>query len=64
MGDNPDKMDYEVGNSLGAKVADAGWRKRLGLEYEDQYLPVFNGDTVRLPKKLEMEITLKKRKGC
>lgn len=56
MGDNPDQMDYEVGNSLGAKVADAGWRKRLGLEYENQYLPVFNGDTVRLPKKLEMEI--------
>lgn len=51
-----DEMEYKIGDSLGEKVADAGWRKYLGLSYDKQLLPVFNGDTVRLPKQLELEI--------
>ena len=51
-----EETEYEVENTLGNKVADAAWRKRLGLSYDDKYLPIFNGDTVRLPKQLEREI--------
>lgn len=51
-----DEMEYAIGNSLGEQVADAAWRKRLGLSYDDKLLPVFSGDTVRLPKQIENEI--------
>lgn len=53
---DPNEMEYSVGTQLGDSVADAAWRKRLGLSYDDKFLPVFNGDTVRLPKQLELEI--------
>ena len=64
--DDQDNMDYSVGTQIGDSVADAAWRKRLGLSYDSKFLPKFNGDTVRLPKQLEMEIptdtnVLKKR---
>ena len=51
-----DEMEYKVGNTLGEKVADAAWKKRLGLQYDKSLLPTFNGDTIRLPRQLEMEI--------
>ena len=51
-----DIPEYKVGNSLGEKVADAAWRKRLNIPYDTTYLPIWNGDTVRLPYELEMEI--------
>lgn len=54
--DNQDNMEYSVGTQIGDSVADAAWRKRLGLSYDSKFLPKFNGDTVRLPKQLEMEI--------
>lgn len=54
--DKQDEMQYEVGTTLGEKVADAGWRKYLGLSYDEKLLPIFNEDTVRLPKQLELEI--------
>lgn len=49
---NPDKMGYEVTDS----VADAAWRKRLGLSYDDKFLIENEDGTYRLPKELEMEI--------
>lgn len=49
---NPDKMDYAVTDS----VADAGWRKRLGLSYDSKFLPSNKDKSVRLPKKVEAEI--------
>lgn len=59
---NPDTKDWkpEVGNisKLGADVADAAWRKRLGYSYDEKLLPVWNGDTVSLPKELEREIPI------
>lgn len=48
--------DYIVGNSIGEKVADAAWAKRLNMPYDENLLPVWNGDTVRLPYELEQEI--------
>lgn len=51
-----DNMEYSVGTQLGDSVADAAWRKRLGLSYDSKFLPAFNGDTVRLPRQLEAEI--------
>lgn len=54
--DDQDNMEYSVGTQIGDSVADAAWRKRLGLSYDSKFLPKFNGDTVRLPKQLEMEI--------
>lgn len=43
---------YEVEDS----VADAAWRKRLGLEYDPKFLPANEDGSVRLPKQLEKEI--------
>ena len=54
--DDQDNMEYSVGTQVGDSVADAAWRKRLGLSYDNKFLPSFNGDTVRLPKQLELEI--------
>lgn len=48
--------DWKTGNTIGERVADAAWRKRLGIPYDTTYLPTWNGDTIRLPKELEMEI--------
>ena len=48
--------DYIVGNSIGEKVADAAWAKRLNMPYDENLLPIWNGDTVRLPYELEQEI--------
>lgn len=50
------RRDYELDSTLSDSVSDAAWRKRLGLEYNQKFLPVWNGDTVRLPKQLELEI--------
>lgn len=49
---DPDEMEYTVTDS----VADAGWRKRLGLSYDDKFLPSNNDGSVRLPKYVEDEI--------
>lgn len=59
---NPDDMWYEVTDS----VADAAWRKRLGLSYDDKFLIENKNGSFRLPKDIEMEIptdttTLKRR---
>lgn len=37
-------------------VADATWRKRLGLSYDEKYLPSNEDGSVRLPKDRELEI--------
>lgn len=49
---NPDEMDYIVTDS----VADAGWRKRLGLSYDSKFLPSNEDGSVRLPSDIEAEI--------
>ena len=49
---NPDDMWYEVTDS----VADAAWRKRLGLSYDDEFLIENKNGSFRLPKNVEMEI--------
>ena len=49
---NPDDMWYEVTDS----VADAAWRKRLGLSYDDKFLIENKNGSFRLPKNVEMEI--------
>ena len=49
---NPDSMNYTVTDS----VADAAWRKRLGLSYNDKFLIPNKDGSVRLPKNVEMEI--------
>ena len=49
---NPDEMDYIVTDS----VADAGWRKRLGLYYDSKFLPSNEDGSVRLPSYIEAEI--------
>lgn len=49
---NPDDMWYEVTDS----VADAAWRKRLGLSYDDKFLIENDNGSFRLPKNVEMEI--------
>lgn len=49
---NPDEMNYTVTDS----VADAGWRKRLGLSYNSKFLPNNKDGSVRLPKYVEDEI--------
>lgn len=51
-----DSLEYKIGSTITDKVADAAWRKRLGLSYDDKLLPKFNGDTVRVHKQIEMEI--------
>ena len=53
-GDNT--RDYDLEPELADSVSDAAFRKRLGLPYDKKFLPVWNGDTVRLPKPLEAEI--------
>lgn len=37
-------------------VADATWRKRLGLSYDEKYLPSNEDGSVRLPRDRELEI--------
>lgn len=49
---NPDDMWYEVTDS----VADAAWRKRLGLSYDNKFLIENENGSFRLPKDVEMEI--------
>lgn len=49
---NPDSMNYAVTDS----VADAAWRKRLGLSYDDKFLIPNKDGSVRLPKNVELEI--------
>ena len=49
---NPDSMNYTVTDS----VADAAWRKRLGLSYSDKFLIPNKDGSVRLPRNVEMEI--------
>ena len=49
---NPNDMVYWVEDS----VSDAGWRKRLGLSYDDKFLIPNEDGSVRLPKDREMEI--------
>ena len=49
---NPDNMNYNVIDS----VADAAWRKRLGLSYDNKFLIPNKDGSVRLPKNVEMEI--------
>lgn len=64
LSSNPDRMSYRIGNSLADSVADAAWKKYLGLEYDEKFLPKgeyddkteYGENTVRLPKELEMEI--------
>ena len=51
-----DTKEYNVGNTLGARVAEAAWAKRLSMPYDENLLPVWNGDTVRLPHEIEQEI--------
>ena len=51
-----DIKDYTVGNTLGEKVAEAAWAKRLNMPYDETLLPIWNGDTVRLPYEIEQEI--------
>ena len=51
-----DIKDYTVGNTLGEKVAEAAWAKRLNMPYDETLLHVWNGDTVRLPYEIEQEI--------
>ena len=52
------ERDYKVGDTQGEKTAIAAWAKRLGIPYDEQDLPVYNGDTVRLPYSLEQEIPI------
>lgn len=47
-----DQQTYEVEDS----VADAAWRKRLGLGYDSKFLPENGDGSVRLPKHIEAEI--------
>lgn len=49
---NPDTMNYSVTDS----IADAAWRKRLGLSYDNKHLIDNKDGSVRLPKHLEREI--------
>lgn len=42
--------------NLADSVSDAAWRKRLKIPYNQDLLPTFNGDTVRLPPRLEAAI--------
>ena len=49
---NPDDMWYEVTDS----VADAAWRKRLGLSYDDKFLIENKDGSYRLPRNVEREI--------
>lgn len=49
---NPNNMWYEVTDS----VADAAWRKRLGLSYDDKFLIENKDGSYRLPKNIEREI--------
>lgn len=49
---NPDSMNYTVTDS----VADAAWRKRLGLSYNDKFLVPNKDGSVRLPRNIEIEI--------
>lgn len=50
------ERDYKVGDTQGEKTAMAAWAKRLGIPYDEQDLPVYNGDTVTLPNSLVQEI--------
>lgn len=58
------KQSYTVAPTLQDSVAQAAWRKYLGLNYDPKFLPKgvpddrggFGDNTVRLPAKLEAEI--------
>lgn len=47
-----EKTSYEINDN----TADAAWRKRLGLSYDEKDLPSNTDGSVRLPKNLELEI--------
>lgn len=49
---NGENKTYEVTDS----VADAAWRKRLGLPYDTKFLPENEDGSVRLPANIESEI--------
>lgn len=51
-----DVPEYKIGNTLGERVAQAAWAKRLDMPYDETMLPTWNGDTVSIPKELEKEI--------
>lgn len=54
-------VDVIKGNRTGKikePVADAAWRKRLGLKYDKKYLPSINDSTVTLPDKYINEILI------
>lgn len=53
-----DVPEYKIGNTLGEQVAQAAWAKRLNMPYDEALLPVWNGDTVRLPADIEREIPI------
>lgn len=61
---DPTQQSYKVYPTLGDSVAQAAWKKYLGLNYDSQYLPEgvpddrggFGANTVRLPARLESEI--------
>ena len=51
---NGENQTYQVTDS----VADAAWRKRLGLEYDSKFLPENEDGSVRLPENIEKEIPI------
>lgn len=61
---DPTQQSYKVYPTLGDSVAQAAWKKYLGLEYDPKFLPQgvpdtrggFGNNTVRLPARLEAEI--------
>lgn len=61
---DPTQQSYKVYPTLGDSVAQAAWKKYLGLNYDTKFLPQgvpddrggFGNNTVRLPAALEAEI--------
>lgn len=49
---------WETDGSVGQETAAAGWAKFLGLPYNEELFPVWNGDTVSLSPELEREIPI------
>lgn len=62
--DDVTKQSYDIRPAIGDSVANAAWRKYLGLSYDEKFLPIgvpddrtyYGTNTVRLPKQLEAEI--------